>query len=486
MDAIQPVGAMVNPPQQSNPLQTYAGILGIQQQKTQLAQQQQNLETGRYHQQQEQSAAQMQQEQMQERLQLQQVMQSGKDDQGNPLKDANGELIPGALVSYARRALPLIGNQIAQNVLQTQTDKTNLSAAVEGLQSKYRTDIGGILSGFVGANPNPDQVHSALDEYARQNPDAAAAVHNTEVLVDHLGNTQDPGQKDQALSHLASVFQGQSATTPGVIDKGGSLQPVASNRFGLAPTPEGAPIQKTLPPQVISPPGSIPEVVGGASGNSIHSQFPGPPPMDADITGFNQYQQNLNARVQSANKSLPQLKLADQALSAINAGAGSSTYQSIAQKLQAIGAPKSLVDAVANGNLAESQLAAKYMFQSALGTLVSSGGSSTNDQVQRALTILPDIDKDPRASHELLQVLTDQGQTDYAEQNALVSARKGGTFNPATWENEWATKVRSGKQSGVPSSQVPSSQASGTAEGTKSTSKSGKPIIYRSGRWEYQ
>jgi hypothetical protein len=489
LDAITPVGAEVAPIQQTNPLQTYAGILGIQQQKTQLQQQQQNLETGRYQQQQQESAAQNQQEQMQERMQLQQAMQSGKDDQGNPLKDANGELIPGAMVSYARRALPLIGNQVAQSVLTTQTDKTNLSNAVEGLQSKYRTDIGGILSGFVGANPSPDQVHTALDEYARQNPDAAAAVHNTEVLVDHLGNTQDPNQKDQALSHLASVYQGQSATSPGLIDKGGSLQPVASNRFGLAPTPEGAPIQKTLSPQVVTPPGGVPGVMGGAAGNKPPTSgvSAGPPPTAQDWQNFGDYNASLNSRVQIATDAIPRIQMVEQALQATRSGAGSSVYAGIARRLQAIGAPQGVVDAVAGGNLADIQEAEKMLFQTTMTGLRQSmqGDPARVAEFQAAEKVFPSIGTDPRASQKVLQFMVDQGTRDYSEQQALTQSRREGTFNPATWQGDYQARLRANQVPGSPASQNPAN-ASGTAEGAKSTSKSGKPIIYRNGHWEYQ
>ena len=239
-DAIPPVGEMAQVPQ-TNPIGTLSSLVGLQQQ-------QQNLQTGQYIQGQQQAGAQQAQQQMRERQWLQQTMQTGKDDQGNSIYGPKGEINPQTMIAAVNRNMPLTGQPIIQNVLKTQNDKVNLDEAVQGLQGKYRSDIGGILKGFIGSNAQPQQINAALDQYATQNPDAVSAVHWGENLVDHLGNMQGP-QRDTALSHLIGTFTGTSAQTPTTINthagvQGGTVNTAtgaittAGNAvpFGLAPT----------------------------------------------------------------------------------------------------------------------------------------------------------------------------------------------------------------------------------------------------------
>lgn len=441
MDSIQPVATQIQPPDINKGLGTLSSILGIRQQ-------QQQLQTGAAVLQQQQAGAQQQQEMMSERQKLQAAVQSGAF--GDPNADDFGT----KLADWARGNLPLIGNDVAQNALTTQRSKVGLRSEVADLQQKYRVGLGGIISSFVGKPAKSDQIDDAIDEYVSQNPDATGAAYHAKDLIDHLDKAQDQGTRDTALNHLAAEFQGVPQVKPAQMDQGGKIQPGEQPTFGAGFTPVGGAVKKSLPPQVVTPPGGIPEVAGGESGG-IRQQFPGPAPTDADMANFNKYEGNLYDRVRTGSKSLPMLKVAQEALDKIQSGAGTQTYAGIATKLQALNAPQSLVDAVAKGNLSQVQVAEKTLFQSALGNLVSSGGASTNDQVQRALTILPNVGTDPRAAKEMLQLLAEQNQTDYAELEGLNKARKAGTFNPATWEGDWQQQLRSGKAAGVPASQVP-------------------------------
>jgi hypothetical protein len=143
-----------------------------------------------------------------------------------------------------------------------------------------------------------------------------------------------------------------------------------------------------------------------------------------------------------------------------------------------------LVDAVGNGNLAAAQEAEKLLFQTTFTGLKQSmqGDPARVSEFEAAEKVFPTIGTDPRATKSILNFMTAQGQRDYAEQQALVKSRQEGSFNPATWEADYQQKLRAGKVPGVPSSQVPS----GASEGQTGKSKSGKPIVFRNGRWEYQ
>jgi len=125
--------------------------------------------------------------------------------------------------------------------------------------------------------------------------------------------------------------------------------------------------------------------------------------------------------------------------------------------LQSIGAPKSLVDAVASGDLAATQEAEKYLFQTTFSGLKQSmqGDPARVAEFNSAEQVFPSIGTDPRATKSVLNFMMQQAQRDYAEQQALKKARTAGTVNPATWEADYQQQLRAGQVPGTPASQVP-------------------------------
>lgn len=238
-DMPAPVADQIQPPSAQQGLSQLSSLLDYQRSRTALAQQQQNLQTGLYKQQQEQGLAQSEQEQMAERQKLQAQLQSGAF--GDPNSDDYGSKV----ADWARGNLPLIGQDVAQKAIKTQSDKTQLRGEVADLQQKYRTGLGGVVASFVGNPAHPDQIDDAIDAYVKANPDAKGAAYHAKDLIDHLANVPDQGIRDQALNHLASELQGQPQLAAAQVDTGTQIQPGARPQFGVGFSPVGPPIGKT-------------------------------------------------------------------------------------------------------------------------------------------------------------------------------------------------------------------------------------------------
>ena len=493
-----PAAAGILPPNPNQGLQTIAGILGIRQA-------QQNLQTGQFTQQKEQAEAQQQQQSMQERQLLQQTMKSGvRPDNGKSIYKDNNEVDPDQLTDFANRNLPLTGQSVIQNITKTQSDKTALNSAVADLGDKYNNDLSGRIRSFVN-NPKAQaaDVKSSLQDYARQNPAAASAVLSANNLLDNLDSAAGMKAKNDMLLHLAQQFQPASTTeasqrpSAGVYQGKTGVQAYQNNPLAAGGIQNiGAPLgPQGVAPQMITPPGGnpAPYVPGGSVASPAKGAYAtGPTPTDQDLARHNEYENSLNGRVAIASDLLPRLKLTNAAADSIRSGAGTAMRASMAKSLQATGAPQGLVDAVAGGDLAAVQEAEKMMFQTTFSGLRQSmqGDSARVAEFKAAENVFPNVDTDPRARHEILGFMSDQGQRDYAEQQALDKAKTDGTFNPANWQASYQRQLREGKVPGVPASQIPASANEKTVARTgkvRSGPNAGKTKIeYSDGSSEYK
>lgn len=246
---MQPVGNTIQPPNAGQALSNLSSIYDIQRQRIGVQQAQQALQTGQYQQQTAQAGAQQDQEKMRERQILQRQIQARAF--GDPEDDGYA----GKVADWARGNLPLIGNEVAQSALTTQSNKISLRSSVADLSQKYRTILGNTASGFYGQNVSADQVNKAFDEVARENPSVAATVNWAKTLTKHLDDVQDPAQKTNQLQRLVGELTGKPQITPaerqtaaGTIQGSvgptgaftaapGSRIPVAPGQTGPSPTP---------------------------------------------------------------------------------------------------------------------------------------------------------------------------------------------------------------------------------------------------------
>jgi hypothetical protein len=459
-DAITPVAAQIRPPDPSQGINSLSGVLGLKQQ-------QQALQTGQY----QQATAQAESQQAQQKNnELQKVGALMQSVHGGGYRQTDGSLDRQKLADDISIAAPVYGQPQAASLLSQANEIVSNQKAKQDLTDSARSSLGTVLTSLA-KDPNTKR-GDVVDAYTswmqdHKNDPAAFRVGLAQAAL-LPQNDADPKFRD-TLGKFAATLTGQPTTAPSSVDTGtqvipgqtsgitGAFTPAQGN---LPRTPQGG-ITKQIPPQLVTPPGGIPVAYPGGKG-PVQGTFPGVQPTSQDIENFGAYQQNLNSRVGLASDSIPRIKQAEAALDQIRGGAGAEGYAKLGRVLQAAGLPQSMVDAVSGGNLAAAQEAEKYLFQTTLTGLKQSlgGGSPYAGEANKAEALFPSIGTDPRASRAVLNFMEQQGQRDYAEQQALNKARKEGTFNPATWQGDYQAQLRAGKVPGVPQSQVPTSAKS--------------------------
>ena len=250
---------MIQPPSPQAGLQSLSSLLN-------LSQQQQQLQTGQFRQQEAQAGAQAAQQAMSERQIMIQSIRSGKDPDGNSIMLDGGDPTTGRpapdpqkLMALARRWMPQTGDSVIQKITKTQSDKTSLAEATRGLEQNYRNDLSGVVQAFKTDDPTlpnnakAQDVTNAIDAYIAKNPAAASAGHwATNLIQDHFDSLPAAGKND-ALQHIAQVFQPASVTAAqnlpqaavtgaGTVNRGGvhgglSQPPGAATGSPINPTP---------------------------------------------------------------------------------------------------------------------------------------------------------------------------------------------------------------------------------------------------------
>ena len=229
-----PVAENIN----SNPnqgLQTLSSLINLERGQVGLQQQKQALDIGA-------TQLQQQNQQMQERQALQAMMLNGKDPDGNPIKDENGEIDAPAFAAAANKYLPLTGQNVTQSIIQTMDSRLKLNDSIRGLNQNFRNDISGIVRSAVNSNQSGQDINAALDAYAKKNPGAAPAIGRAQSLLQNISPGMPQNQRNQALLHLAQEFQPAATTereqTPqmGMITGSGSgVQPIQTNPLSTVP-----------------------------------------------------------------------------------------------------------------------------------------------------------------------------------------------------------------------------------------------------------
>lgn len=479
-----PVGNTIIPPNPNQTLQTLSGILGMKQQQQALQQGQQTIALN------SQKIAQgaIETQAQQEANSFFQGWNPGAHhDDGGVIDIGSAHDTPGYqnLSGAGRLKVDTALNGLQQQQLQNKQFATSLTADVNA--------AGGKLA--MAAAADPSSAPQLFANFAQQGPQYQAWVNRFGDLAKKSSYNPD-ALRTIAAQSLDVIKQ---APQPGSLDIGGNILPTTVSPLTGIQTPTGQQFNKTLAPQVYSPPGGGPQsVIGGGYGTGgttkPPSGVPGPQPAASDWEKFGNYNESLNSRVQVASDLLPRLKLTETAADAIRTGAGTETRASMAKALQAAGAPQGLVDSVAGGNLASVQEAEKMMFQTTMSGLKQAmqGDPSRVAEFQAAEKVFPNVSTDPRARQQILGFMSDQGQRDFAEQQALNKSRTEGSFNPVTWQGDYQKQLRSGNVPGVPASQVPTpaGQSAKTVNRTgtvKNGPNKGKTVTeYSDGSREYK
>jgi hypothetical protein len=266
-----PVGNTIPQPQPINALGALSGILGIKQQ-------QQNLQTGQYVQQQEQSGAQQQQQAMNERLAVQKMMTTGIDDQGNNVKDANGEPDPAKVLPALGRMAPLTGQQYAQSILKTATDKVGLQTAATNLDVSQRGLLSGVIQAGSLSGAKSPEINAGIDNLVQAHPEMGNAAGFAKDLVSHLDNVQDPDKRKQLANKISAYLQaGQpvgtqpanAAVNTGKTQFQGVAAPAAAGGGFTATTQVGNEPGPTDTPQFRAAVQAATTAAGGAAGTDV-------------------------------------------------------------------------------------------------------------------------------------------------------------------------------------------------------------------------
>lgn len=447
MPDMVPVATQIQPPDPSKGLGLLSSIIGIRQQ-------QQALQTGQALQQTAQANAQQDQQKNQE---LQAVSGLMKNVHNGGYRNEDGSFNRQKFADDVSSVAPTYGQDIATSALAQANEVVQNQKAKQDLTDSARSSLGDTLTALAkDPNTRRDDVITAYQNWLQNHKDDPAAFRVGLAQATLLPqNDSDPNFR-ATLGKYAATLTGKATTAPSSVDTGAAIQPGVTSNISGAFTPSGQSIRKEIAPQLVSPPGGVPVAYPGGRG-PVPQTVPGPAPTSQDWQNFGAYQANLNNRVGVASDALPRIQAAEEALDQVRGGANVAARSQLAKELQAIGLPQNFVDAVAGGNLGAAQEAEKYLFQTTFAGLKQSmqGDPTRVSEFQAAEQVFPSLGTDPRATKSVLKFMQDQGNRDFAEQQALNKSRTQGTFNPVTWQADYQSQLRAGKVPGVPSSQVP-------------------------------
>jgi hypothetical protein len=199
-----PVADQITPPNPNQTIQSLSGILGIANAQQQLQLGQQQLQVGA-------GTAQSAQQQLDERQLYQSALSSGKDPDGNPIKNPDGTLNYPAVSKFANKYLPITGQAVQQGIIQTLDNANNYHSDALKLTNDQRAAVSGVLASGIG-EPDTSGVMSRLDTLAQQNPDLAPFVNSTKQSVGSIPPNASPDQRNQILRKGVQALQ-PAATT---------------------------------------------------------------------------------------------------------------------------------------------------------------------------------------------------------------------------------------------------------------------------------
>ena len=313
--------------------------------------------------------------------------------------------------------------QKAQATLQPSIRQAEAEASKSelGLNEKQLSVAGGLLTGV-----------KALESYQNNDPKALkkdlsiiegiakASGIPTEQTFSHINKLLEKGDMKGVNSAIDAL---QTGLTTHETQLNASMPQIGTNAAG----------QTTMTNKR-----SGQQVVAG------QPNAPAPNPMNVNVTNFGDYQKDVTARASASNQFKVRADELKNLLTEFKPGAGSTTYQSIAEKLQTVGAPQDLVDKVAGGDLSASQSFNKFLAQSVISGIRQSAGNDPARvaEIENYIKNNPTINTDPRALERFINFTEKQADRDLVEQAYLNAKLKSGTLNPETHIGEFQSFAR--------------------------------------------
>lgn len=199
-----PVADQIQAPNPNQGMQTLSGMLGLAKANQSLQLGQQQLQVG-------QSEAQQAQQQMAERQLYQGALSSGKDPDGNSIKNPDGTLNYPAVSKFANKYMPLTGQAIQQNIISTLDNANTYHTNALKLTNNQRDAVSGVIASGIG-EPDTSGVTARLTTLAQQNPDLAPFVKSAQQAVNAIPPGANQDQRNQILRHAVQGLQPAGTT----------------------------------------------------------------------------------------------------------------------------------------------------------------------------------------------------------------------------------------------------------------------------------
>ena len=217
--------------------------------------------------------------------------------------------------------------------------------------------------------------------------------------------------------------------------------------------------------------------------------------MKAPAESYAEYVKAIPKKQYSANMVNISSEELKEALSKFKPGAGTSTMVGLSQKLQAIGAPQSLVDKIAGGDLSAAQETQKFLARSVMDNLkVAAQGDPTRvAEIDNFVKNFPQFDTDPRAINKFIEFSQKQANRDLQEINFYNKKQEKGEINPNTYFGELQNYMQNqgfvpkiGEAKATIAESKKETQV-GHGKVVKTGSYNGKPVVqYEDGFVEYK
>lgn len=253
-----PVGNTIKPPDPMQGINTYSGMLGIQQQ-------QQNLQTGQYTQQSAQATAQQDQQKNKE-LQAAQSLAINGAKSGN-YDDGSGGLNRQKMADDILAVAPTYGQPIIASLLSQANEVVANKQAHQNLTVSQKKEMGDTFNSLA-SDPTVDNSKfidavEKLREAHKGDPEFSRMLTS---MTTHYPGTAPADAQRQLLSRWGAAATGDSQNTTGTVDSGAAIQPGATNKATGTFTPAGAAItKKTAPAILATPAGPLASVAGGGT-----------------------------------------------------------------------------------------------------------------------------------------------------------------------------------------------------------------------------
>lgn len=245
-----PVANQIVPPDPTKGLNTFSGILGIQQQQLALQQGQAALPGIQ--------ARSQQDVQRNRELQAAQALVFNGAKGGQYTND-DGTLNRQKMADDITTVAPVYGQEVSGRLLSQANEIVANQQAHQALTLSRKKEMGDTFASLA-ADPELDNTKfiDAIETLRQQHKNDPEFSRMLTSMSTHMPGNADTATLRNLAGRWSAAATGEAQAAPSTIDTGGQVQPGATNRFTGAFTPSGGGVQKTLaPPQQPQNVGSI-------------------------------------------------------------------------------------------------------------------------------------------------------------------------------------------------------------------------------------